>query len=382
VRSTLYKTGWSNAFGPLRLKIEHAIKALIAMIHVIYSDPFPVNYKFIAPDHVTGTYLNELKSSLIVIDCNMENLVISPKDIETFEATDNIIKLESPYGTKYSSIFQRELSKPSKSARAQPTDKYIIVEIDGVQHMELVPSTKNKKHMGQMDSQIQFHMATDVINANDKTYKIKFFSKGCFQIPGVLEKDYSDVWPTLVELEAYFRRRSPDVKLSIKIRSIMHNCMSSLRDASLLFQLRKVPIYFKMWNAHEEQDIAQHKNSPNPEIRAIFRYIKLNHWDITSIGYDPNKNNTNISFYRISSDFKIKKKKLKILTCKLLKCKANFNGSKELAQAIEIYNLLEVFIAEYSRYFIYKKVPHAILPVPYLPEVHGLQCSDAPVYGT
>jgi len=165
--------------------------------------------------------LTQLKPSTITLQGKFKNVELTGDMVHMFILEGNILSASSNDGNNISPNRIIEPKKRKSNRGRKKKEK---------------PKTKRCKN-GKFGSMIQFEVKS--IFKENKIYKIKVFNKETFQVPGVLEPDFSDVIPSLNELSKFLEKSlgSEEVKI-IDITPIMRNYICKIERNDLRINLR------------------------------------------------------------------------------------------------------------------------------------------------
>lgn len=285
----------------------------------------------------------KLTRTVISIEGKFLNLFINETLIDFFEPTGDILCCESNYGCNKVKTYDPPKKRKKK---IESNRKY------------------NRKKQGngtQMNSQIQFHLKSN-FNPN-KIYKIKVFRNETFQIPGILNADFSDVIPSLIKLKNYFRNVLIDNSIELgEIYPTLTNYKCKLINSNLKI---KLPDIIKEIEAYKRNstdqtiifNILDSSSKINTSSASLIKkYIPVNRYDIAEIKFEQERVSSvvTIKFYRPSlrnnkPSWLKKKSTIKIFQSG----KINLDAVKTYEEALNLYKWLNKFVKDTYSKIIY-----------------------------
>ncbi len=241
-----------------------------------------------------------------------------------------ILKAGCNYGEKFGPLYQKPVEKKKSSRGRKPKNK------------------KNIKRKKQGTGKYFCSQITFEIKPNEDVYKIKLFRTGCFQAPGVVNPDMTDLIAPINILKNYLSNLlGEDVQID-SFHAVMRNYKCRLINTNYhvdLTELESVIIQEKqspLFGLYTEFMLQSVEGKYTDIIRTMLTGYNI--IDIAEIKYNPDKcGSLNVKFNR-PSYLKSSKK----TTVKLLKRgKINFDGGNSEQEIRELYLWLQYIYDKY-----------------------------------
>jgi hypothetical protein len=133
---------------------------------------------------ITPRFLAPIRASTLTAEFRLEGLQIDLEDFTGIPLTGQIVEINSSAGKN----INPEFVKPEPDARKRRGRKKKV-------------KVSERCKGGSFGSQIQAVVRS--LTKPDKVYKIKCFTTGSCQVPGVLDPYYEDVMPAINELRQF-----------------------------------------------------------------------------------------------------------------------------------------------------------------------------------
>lgn len=286
--------------------------------------------------------LSRLRPSTMTIEFKFDNLELDLEDFIGIPLTGSIIEINSNLGKSVNPTYVPPPPKP-KNKRGRKKKVKVSERCKG----------------GSFGSQMQAVVQSKT--KEGKVYKIKCFTTGTGQVPGVLDPYYADVMPAIDELRHFIEGVLEGDLPIVYIRPIMRNYVSCIQNIDYKIRLRK----FTNFITNYRDDDTEHKEFEQvlckqfaPDIaKQIMSKIPINRMRISRIQYDPEKySGVKLSMFRPVHGGVTPKEKEKILTIKVLQSgKINFDGNRYIWENEDVYEWLNYIFGRYGEQFLVKE---------------------------
>lgn len=292
----------------------------------------------------TRRFLAPIRASTMTAEFKLEGLELDLEDFLGIPLTGQIVEINSTLGKN----INPEFVKPEPVAQKRRGRKKKV-------------KTSERCKGGSFGSQIQAVVRSRTIP--NKVYKIKCFTTGSCQVPGVLDPYYEDVMPAINELRQFISNIVGGGEFPVVgIRPVMRNYVTCVIDDDFIIELRSFTNFITKYKG----DQTEHKEFEkvlaswiSPDIaRQIMSHVPINRMRISRIQYDPQKyGGVKLGVFRPVHGANNLKESEKILTIKVLQSgKINFDGNRYIWENHCVYEWLNYLFCRYGeKHFLTRK---------------------------
>lgn len=278
-----------------------------------------------------------------------KGLFLSEEDAEMFQPEGNIVGIASNFGENWADGYCDSKENIKKSNRGRKKKQ------------KIKKKRKRKGNGKHLNSQITFHCKSHFIR--NKIYKFKCFRTETFNVPGVLNEDFSDVYPSLTDLLNYHRSINMDktIKL-VDVHPFLTNYKCKISNTKYLAELREITNLLEQIKNDETESVKIKqivKNSRKIDKNMseyINKYIPVNRYGIAELKYEPERfpSGMTIKFYRPKNIITDKAHEYAKSTVKIFNSgKINLDAIKSRQEVYDLYVFINHIFAEYENILLF-----------------------------
>ncbi len=279
-----------------------------------------------------------IEPSTLTAKGHLTNVFFDEQELITsiYDLPNEILKAGCNYGEKFGPLYKPPVEKKKSSRGRKPKNK------------------KNTKRKKQGTGKYFCSQVTFEIKPEDDIYKIKLFRTGCFQAPGVVNPNMSDLIAPIEIMRKYLADLLGEEVEIESFHAVMRNYKCRLNNInyhvdlteleSVIIQEKQAPIF----GLYVEYMLQTVEGKYTDIVRNMLRGYNI--IDIAEIKYNPDKcGSLNVKFNRPSY-----LKSTKKTTVKLLKRgKINFDGGNSEQEIRELYLWLQYIYNKYHKRILF-----------------------------